>query len=249
MQLDLFSPRDSSPRPVWSVRVGRSDVPYTLRRSKRTRRVWLKFRIGAGLEVVAPERTPLSEIDRILHSKSRWIEKNISLIGPCCPTADARALADGSELTLLGEPLKLRVRVSPGGPAAISRADGKIEARVPDNTAETLRGALKLWYKEAARRVIRERVEALRDGLKVGRVSVRDQKTRWGSCSSNGNLSFNWRVVMAPLYVIDYLVVHELTHVEFPDHSPRYWKRVESRLPDYRVGKAWLREKGPWLAL
>jgi predicted metal-dependent hydrolase len=104
-----------------------------------------------------------------------------------------------------------------------------------------------------ARRAVRELVAMLIDeegpelGVEVQRVQIRDQRSRWGSCSTRGTLSFNWRLVLAPFDVLDYVVVHELCHLREPNHSRRFWKLVESRRPAWRVQRVWLHEHGPEL--
>ena len=104
-----------------------------------------------------------------------------------------------------------------------------------------------------ARRAARELVAMLIDeegpelGVEVQRVQIRDQRSRWGSCSTRGTLSFNWRLVLAPFDVLDYVVVHELCHLLEPNHSRRFWKLVEQRRPDWRAQRDWLHEHGPEL--
>ena len=100
--------------------------------------------------------------------------------------------------------------------------------------------------REAAREAIGQKLwyYASRMGVTYGRVSIRDQKTRWGSCSAEGNLNFNWRLIMAPPGVMDYVVVHELAHRKEMNHSRNFWKVVEEAMPDYRKYKAWLKENG-----
>jgi predicted metal-dependent hydrolase len=89
--------------------------------------------------------------------------------------------------------------------------------------------------------------EAKRMDVTYERIRIGDQRTRWGSCSSRGTLSFNWRLVLAPLEVLDYVVVHELAHLRVPNHSPRFWRLVEQRRPGWRAQRVWLREHGPEL--
>ena len=104
-----------------------------------------------------------------------------------------------------------------------------------------------------ARRAARELVTMVLDdeapalGVAYRRVQIRDQRTRWGSCSPSGTLSFNWRLVLAPFDVLDYIVVHELCHLREPNHSARFWKLVASRRPDWRRHDAWLVRHGPEL--
>jgi predicted metal-dependent hydrolase len=104
-----------------------------------------------------------------------------------------------------------------------------------------------------ARLAVRELVAMLIDeeapviGVEPARVQIRDQRSRWGSCSTRGTLSFNWRLVLAPFDVLDYVVVHELCHLREPNHSSRFWKLVEQRRPEWRAQRDWLHEHGPEL--
>jgi len=102
------------------------------------------------------------------------------------------------------------------------------------------------WYKKQARKVLSERVEHLaqKHGFEVNKTRISSARTRWGSCSQKGTLSFTWRLVMAPLEVIDYVVVHELCHLKEMNHSKASWAQVEAILPDYKKHRSWLKKQG-----
>ena len=112
-------------------------------------------------------------------------------------------------------------------PASVSEVEGRRAAR------------------ELVTMLCEEEAEAL--GVRPLRIDIRDQRSRWGSCSTRGTLSFNWRLVLAPLEVLDYVVVHELCHLLEPNHSRRFWKLVEARRPDWRTHRDWLHDHGPEL--
>ena len=148
------------------------------------------------------------------------------------------------------------------------KADGSVVARVPRRTpdqavkgfveerrrAEEERGprdyegdpALERWYREQARKRIAWRTAyfARHMGVTYGRISIRAAKTRWGSCSAEGNLNFHWKLILMPPEILDYVVVHELAHRKEMNHSDRFWAEVERVLPDYRQRRAWLKEHG-----
>lgn len=109
--------------------------------------------------------------------------------------------------------------------------------------------SLETWYRERAREAVHDVIsrEAARLDLRYARVTIRDQRTRWGSCSSLGNLSFNWRLVIAPLEVLEYVVVHELCHLREHNHSQAFWQLVAEARPSYKREKRWLDEHGPEL--
>jgi predicted metal-dependent hydrolase len=126
---------------------------------------------------------------------------------------------------------------------AVERAKQRPRLRLDPRRVSEIEG------RRAARELIAMLVdaEAPELGVKPKRIQIRDQRSRWGSCSTTGTLSFNWRLVLAPFEVLDYIVVHELCHMREPNHSRRFWKLVETRRPDWRVQRDWLFEHGPEL--
>ncbi|MDE7021551.1 MAG: M48 family metallopeptidase [Lachnospiraceae bacterium] len=127
----------------------------------------------------------------------------------------------------------------------------KKNSRPVSDLSAVQRSAFEKRYKDAARAYIPQRVayyHAMTGGI-YERITIRDQKTRWGSCSSKGTLSFNWRLMLAPPAVLDYVVVHELCHLTHMDHSPAFWQAVEAVCPDYRKLRRWLKEHGDELIL
>lgn len=130
-------------------------------------------------------------------------------------------------------------------------ACAKKNSRPHSDLSAVQRTALENRYKEAARTYIPKRVAYFQSmtGGDYTRISIRDQKTRWGSCSSKGTLSFNWRLMLAPPAILDYVVVHELCHLTHMDHSPAFWQAVEEVYPDYRTARKWLKDHGRELVL
>jgi predicted metal-dependent hydrolase len=110
---------------------------------------------------------------------------------------------------------------------------------------------IEAWYRRRAEALVPERLRLVNAGLglRYGRVFIRDQRTRWGSCSAAGNLAFNWRLMMAPLAIVDSVVAHELTHLIDPSHAPSFWRRLAEIDPGYDTHRRWLRHYGAWLAL
>lgn len=130
----------------------------------------------------------------------------------------------------------------------LSQKDKKAQAPEPDSPRYQ---ALKKRYVEAAKEYIPKRVEFYHSftGGFYKKITIRDQKTRWGSCSSNGTLSFNYKLMLAPPRVLDYVVVHELCHLHHMNHSKEFWKAVENVIPDYKVHRKWLKENGNKLSV
>ena len=141
-----------------------------------------------------------------------------------------------------------RLALAPEAPAPVTLAGGEI--RIKGATAAAGGPLLQAWYLQEADRMMRERVDHYaRDlGLKVSRVELREWKRRWGECHPQEVLRFNWRLILLPPEVLDYVVVHELAHLRVPGHTPRFWREVEQTLPDYRQRRQWLnRYGGPFL--
>jgi predicted metal-dependent hydrolase len=224
-------------------------VPYTIRRSERARHARILVS-PEGVEVVVPRRFALREVGPFVEEKRPWIERTLRRMRESDVELPPARLADGGEVPYLGERLALRVRVEPGRvrPHVARRRDA-LHAKVA--SAASLRDALERWYRRRAGVEVARRLAAAaaRAGVEYRSLSIRGQRTRWASCSSRGAMSFNWRLLLAPAAILDYVVEHEVAHLEVHDHSPRFWELLASRCADWRDHEAWLRRHGHALRL
>jgi predicted metal-dependent hydrolase len=214
-------------------------IPYQVRRSDRARRVRVSVDLERGVEVVLPRRTPEREAAAAVVELGPWIERRVAEL----ERARAAVAARGETVPYLGSALRL---VAQPGRTRVHRRGDKL--LVP---AGEPRPALERWYRRAARAEIEPRLDraCALAGSSYERLTIRAQRTRWGSCSPTGSLSFNWRLLLAPEPVLDYVIWHEVCHLEVLDHSPRFWSLVARRCPDYRDQVRWLRRYGATLIL
>lgn len=234
-----------------SVEIDGRATPYRVRRSRRSRHAALHIHPRSGLEVVIPTEAPDGLVDELLHEKRDWLRRHALELQRA--QHSSLPLQSGKLLPLRGEWYPLRIsppsgtrartpsRANARSRAARVRFDGAtiaVATREPSGVA----AALERWYRRQARRVLLDRIAALRapNDPPVRRLAVRDQGTRWGSCSSAGTLSFNWRLIMAPPDVLDAVVVHELVHLTIGDHSDRFWSALQTRFPRHKTCRRWL---------
>jgi predicted metal-dependent hydrolase len=158
------------------------------------------------------------------------------------PPADLR---DGGEVPYLGERLALRVGAEPARSRAHVARRGS-ELRVALGPETPLEAALEAWYRRRARAEVAPRLDAAvaRAGRSYSSLQIRGQRTRWASCSTSGAMSFNWRLLLAPMEILDYVVEHEVAHLDVQDHSQRFWRLLASRCPEWREHEGWLRRFG-----
>ena len=223
---------------------------YPIRRSDRARRA--RINVSAeGVEVVVPRRMALRHVTPFVEQKRPWIERTLRRIREAEEEAAVR-LSDGGSVPYLGRQLELRIRVEPGRQRSHVALRGEVlYVAVGAPGADAVREALEGWYRRRARAEVAPRLDAAcaRAGTRYTRLSIRAQRTRWASCSSSGAMSFNWRLLLAPPEILDYVVEHEVAHLEVLDHSQRFWRLVGSRSPGYREHERWLRRNGPALRL
>ena len=225
-------------------------IEYPIRRSDRARRARIDVSAD-GVEVVVPRRMALRQVVPFVEEKRPWIERTLRRIREAEEAADVR-LADGGSVPYLGRSLTLRVRVQPGRVRDfVSMTGGVVQVFVASPGSDSVRAALEKWYRRRARIEVAPRLDAAcaRAGTRYRRLSIRGQRTRWASCSSEGAMSFNWRLLLAPAEILDYVVEHEVAHLEVLDHSDRFWRLLGSRVPAYRAHERWLRRNGPALRL
>jgi predicted metal-dependent hydrolase len=213
---------------------------YRIRRSPRARRVRVTVDPDGSITVTLPKRSPERAAAEAVAELAPWIARRRRAL--------ARAAAElerpegtvpylGDLLTLVEQPG--RTRVHRRGDALLVPVGAEAAA------------ALERFYRRAARAEIAPRLDAAtaRAGTRYHGLTIRGQRTRWASCSSEGRMSFNWRLLLAPPEILDYVVEHEVCHLEVMDHSPRFWALLERRVPGWRAHAAWLRRYGPSLSL
>ena len=212
-----------------------------MRESSRARRSRVLVGPLRPLEIVVPRGVRDSEIDALLESKRRWIAQAVAKAKAVAGRPPRLGLQQPGLVWLAGEPLPVARLNGRRSVAAVE--DGRLLVRGPDDAAPA---AVERWYRREARRLIVPLVErgAARLGLEVGSVAIGDARTRWGSCSSRGTLSFSWRLLLVPHEVLEYVVVHELVHLCEPNHSKAFWRLVEAARPGWQEQARWLREHG-----
>jgi len=228
-----------------------STIAYRIRRSDRARHARILVG-GEGVEVVVPRRFPLRKVEPFVQEKRPWIERTLRRMAQTEAELPPARLEDGGEVPYLGERLELRVRVEPGRVRPhVARRGAALDAAVASAGREPLSHALERWYRRRARDEVEPRLEraAARAGARFASLQIRAQRTRWASCSSSGAMSFNWRLLLAPAEVLDYVVEHEVAHLQVQDHSQRFWKLLSARCPDWREWEHWLRRHGHALRL
>jgi predicted metal-dependent hydrolase len=208
-------------------------APLSIRVSPRARRVGLRIDAAERrVELVLPRGVPAELGLRFLKDKCGWIAARLEALPRAVP------FVDGAIVPVMGVPYRICRSLDSLAPPVVI-AGGEIRVRGdPLHIPRRVRDHLATLAREELAR--RARPLAARIGRKIGRVNVRDTKSRWGSCASSGNLSFSWRLIFAPEAVIDYVVAHEVAHLAEMNHGPRFWRLVESLAPGTARPRAWL---------
>ena len=229
------------------ITIAGQQVPYRVRVSTRARRLRLTVSNGQ-VSVTLPKGVPRSEAEKMLQQHSAWL---VSQLERAAKAKTPAKTLPADVILLRGEVKKVviheeserqtRLRVDEGADRLIIHA--------PVGTRKAGRSLAVPWLKAKAREEITAAAQqwASRMGLSYRSISIRDQKTRWGSCSSRGTLSFNWRLVMAPPAILEYVVIHELAHLKQPNHSREFWQLTGQYYPDFKKARAWLRNNASLL--
>jgi predicted metal-dependent hydrolase len=231
-----------------------TELPYTIVRKPRRRSVTLSISPRNHLTVTVPKSFSDSQVEKFIAQQSRWIEKKIRrnrILGALYPP---KKYQNGDCFTYLGQSYRLEVAEAERRSIQIIEDRLRVEAsplEILGNREENVASIVQAWYEGMALQTLRERVAFYEErmGLRSKAVRVRTLASQWGSCAVTGHLCFNSRLVMAPLEVVDYVVVHELSHLVHHNHSPRFWGLVAAFIPDYHKRRKWLREHGNFLTL
>lgn len=228
-----------------ALNIGQLNLVDQLIRSNR-KTISIQIQRDGQVLVRAPLRAPEHLIRAFVESKRDWINEK-KLLAAQSTVQPARKFAQGETFLLLGKPLPLRVVT--GQTVALSLQESGL--CLSSRALPRAQAVFEAWYKAQAARVFAERAQffAARHGFRYEKLRITSARTRWGSCSSRGVLSFTWRLVMAPLDVLDYVVIHELAHLKVKNHSAVFWAEVARLMPDYKSRRDWLKKNGHLLTL
>jgi predicted metal-dependent hydrolase len=217
------------------LRIEGAQVPLLIKRSTRARRLRLKIRYPCAVEVTLPNALSLKKALTFVMEQGPWITQNIQKLAPVIK------VAPGNLIPVLGEPHEIIHQ--PKARGTVWREEGQIF--VTGERPHVSR-RVKDWSHQQLKILLRQMCDQFAEQLdvSVGRITVRDQKSRWGSCSSKGNLNFSWRLYLMPEYVISYVAAHEVSHLRYMDHSPQFWATVAEICPQMETAKAWLKKNG-----
>lgn len=244
------TPRGKEPSGGTVDLAGRT-VAYTVRKSARAKNLRLQVSAEAGLEVVLPKKFNPGSLESILREKQNWILDKLNFFSQAVESRRVHREQGGWRVLYRGREYAVETKEEAGAACRVEVEEAKLIVVVPEGAGGNAGAVLEGWFRSMARLLIHQRLRVVNERLKLSfkRVFIRGQKTRWGSCSSQGNLNFNWRLVMAPLPVLEYVVVHELMHLVEPNHSKKFWSLVEDICPDYKAHRTWLRKNGHRLRL
>ena len=213
-------------------------TPQIIRSKRKT--LSLSINENADLVVRAPHRVSFDEIQKFISEKSAWIDNKQTLIK--AQLEDNENQNSSGQCLYLGSLYPLKIDNNSIEPISFN---GQMFT-ITNVNRERINLPLKSWYKKRFIEVALPRLSYFSDKheLKVKQVRVKEQKTLWGSCSSKNNINLNYLLIMAPMKVIDYVIVHELVHTIHKNHSSKFWQKVETIMPNYKDARKWLKENG-----
>ncbi len=232
-----------------SIKYGDEALEYELKR-KNKKNLSITVKPDATVTVSAPTKVSLEAIEKVLYKKLRWIWGKVEKARSNMVAVREKEYISGESFLYLGKNYKLKI-IKHGDSKSISVKlhRGTLEITVPTDrevNQKDIKTVIEKWYREQAVKKIQERVKIYESKTKLtaNLVRIKELKTSWGICTSRGNITYNWRIVMAPLSVLDYVVIHEICHLKHHNHSKDFWSLVGVYMTDYRTKKEWLKVNG-----
>lgn len=236
------------------IRFGRTEIAYGIRRSPRRKTVSVVVDADDGVILTAPDAVPVTRLDQVVRDKAPWILERLRRAETLETPTPSRSFVSGETFLYLGRQFRLRVSSGQGDRPARLRS-GWLQVETERGLAASLRAdrvreRVEGWYRARAAQKLTERVEIWADkmgALDVTQVLIANQRRRWASCDAGGTLRFNWRIIQAPLRLVDYVVAHELVHLKHPNHTRAFWAALERAQPECEINRRDLRRLGPRL--
>lgn len=231
------------------VKCGKRLIKYKVERRKRKRTLSITITSSAQVIVLAPYSLSNAKIKDIIRKRAEWILQKKEYFKQLSLQFPDKEFISGEQLLFLGRKHRLKIKeVISKAPQMPTLAGRRVFISVtkyltPYEKKKKIKETLIKWFFSETAKVIKQRTKRYSRILNLvpNEVIIKDQKKRWGSCSGNGTLRLNWKIAMAPISIIDYIVVHELCHLKVKNHSPGFWKQVSFAVPDYQRRREWLK--------
>lgn len=231
-----------------------SKIDYNIVVRPRRKTASIVIRPNNAVDVLVPPSMPVKHIEQFVLSKSKWIDKKLYFNEQIRLQHKPKEFIADEMFHFLGQPYQLKVTHEKQEFILLNNMDltAYVPARVRiEKQQQYIRKKLTSWYREQAEFQLEDRAHHFSTmiGKAPSHTGIKNYKSRWGSCHQDGRIYLNWRLIMAPEWVFDYVVIHELCHLVHHNHSPSFWQLVESILPTYKEAKAWLKINGLSLEL
>lgn len=229
------------------INFGTERIDYTIKRGNRKKTLAINVTLASQVIVLAPNDFSREKIKTIVKKKALWILEKQEHFKRLAMLFPEKEFVSGEQILLLGR--KYRLKIKEENYLSIPKLSGRrlfiyVHSNLaPEDRKEIIKDILIKWYFEKSTKIIKQRVNRYSKLLNLfpKKVIIKDQKKRWASCSSDGILRFNWRIAIAPISIVDYVVVHELCHLKVKNHSSDFWKLVSIAMPDYKNRRNWLK--------
>lgn len=223
-----------------------------VRQSAKRKTVAIRV-LADRVQVTVPSALSRAQWLPLVARKQAWIFDRQAKVRARLQETPHYRYCEGEQFPLLGSSYPLQI--TSGAVNQVQLVGAALQVQLSQRgrkpQPERVRAALECWYKSTAQRLLEQKSRALAEtlGLGVGRVSVKLTRSKWGHCTSLGDLQYNWLIVQAPMAVVDYLVAHEVSHLRHPNHSAAFWSQVQTVCPDYAAARQWLKRFGHTLCL
>jgi predicted metal-dependent hydrolase len=239
-----------------SIKLKGQVIEYTVRASNRAKRISLRVHGEKGVEVVYPTNMKRPKARKFLRENTDWLLKTLHKMENKKSSVHHRQYKQGETFPYMGENITLNlIKKTHGTTMTIQLTEDMLDISLPPeielSDTDAIQYAVESFYRRQAKGYITNRTIEIADKLsfKFNRIFIKNQKTRWGSCSSNNNLNFNLRLMMASSEAIDYIIIHELCHLTHMNHSKQFWSLVGKHCPEYKHWDKWFKENSQFLVL
>jgi len=230
------------------------NVEYQIKYSNKRKTIGISVDKKQGLLVSAPQGTPIDEIETIIESKNQWIHDKLDGFNNILSAPKSKEFVSGERLLYIGRSYRLQIKRTDTKKVDFKFHRGKFLATIPDdgkNYSDKIRMKTIKWYRDKALEKIMTRIDYFKP--KIGKtpkqVRIKQFKARWGTTQTDGSIDFNWMIIMAPMSIIDFVVVHELCHLVAQSHSKVFWSKLSAIIIDHEKRREWLRINGATLIL